>query len=165
MEVLQALTWCRRNAPNYQENHDSWKTLPDSSQCLKYVVKDSWVSWILVTWLWNYKLLNFERFTQVVVISEGRTELSIKWRISGDLFFINKLAFDNSLIKMRENYCLLRIIWGFSESVSECLSVFQICVWIIIHVFLTQNKLLTYAWCIHFLLWLLLRRNHRSFGY
>ena len=41
----------------------------------------------------------------------------------------------NTLITFRENHWLLRLIWRFSESVSEYESVFRICLWIIIHKF------------------------------
>ena len=43
------------------------------------------------------------------------------------------------LITIRENHWLLRLIWRFSESMSEYESVFRICVWIIIHVTLIWN--------------------------
>ena len=39
----------------------------------------------------------------------------------------------NTLITFRENHWLLRLIWRFSESVSEYESVFRTCVWIMIH--------------------------------
>ena len=46
----------------------------------------------------------------------------------------------DTLITFGENHWLLRLIWRFSESVSEYESVFRICVWIIIHHIYSSNK-------------------------
>ena len=50
--------------------------------------------------------------------------LSINWLLA---------TLCDTLITIRENHWLLRIMWRFSKSVSECESVLRICVWLIIH--------------------------------
>ena len=65
---------------------DFWKKLLDSIQYWKCIDKYSWVSWTLVTWLINYKLLYFQSFTEFDVIWEEYPKLSRKWQISGKFF-------------------------------------------------------------------------------
>ena len=63
------------------------------------------------------------------------------WRlVFSSINWLLPTLFD-TLITIRENHWLLRIIWRFSEYVSEYESVFRICVWIIIH----KRK-----WCLTF---------------
>ena len=86
-------------------------------------------------WLRNYKLFYLGSFTHVVVMSDERPELSTKWRISRVFLSINLLlaTLCDTLIKIWENDWFLRLIWSFSEFVSENKFVFRICLWIIIH--------------------------------
>ena len=48
----------------------------------------------------------------------------------------------DTLITFSENHWLLRLIWRFSESVSEYESVFGICVWIIIYKYCLLNSVI-----------------------
>ena len=65
---------------------DFLKKLLDSIQYWKCIDKYSWVSWTLVTWLINYKLLYFQSFTEFDVMWEEYPKLSRKWQISGKFF-------------------------------------------------------------------------------
>ena len=115
---------------------DIWKIVLGSRQCLNCVDGGSWVSLKLLAWLRTYRLWYFRSFTELVAMSEKRPELWAKWGTFGDLFFRQSLAtLCDTLIIFREKHWLLRLIWRFSESLSEYESVFQICVWIIIHLF------------------------------
>ena len=58
------------------------------------------------------------------------------WRLVFSSIIWSLATLYDTLITLRENHWLLRLIWRFSESVSEYESVFQMCVWITIHVFL-----------------------------
>ena len=95
------------------------------------------ISLTLVTWLTNYKLFYFGSVTQVGVMSEKRPQIIGKmtdfWRVifSSIIWLLATLC--DTLKTIRKNHWLLRIIWSFSESVSEYKSVFRICVWLLIY--------------------------------
>ena len=119
----------RWTAPIIKKMTDFWKIVLDCRKYWKCVDGGSWVSLALLTWLRNYKVFYFGSFIEFDVMSEERPELSRN--IPSIIWSLATLC--DTLITFRENHWLLRLIWRFSESVSEYESVFRIFVWIIIH--------------------------------
>ena len=83
--------------------------------------------------LWHCSLdsevFYFGSFTEFDVMSEECLEF---WLVFPSIIWSLATLCD-TLITFRKNHWLLKVIWRFSESVSEYESVFRICVWIIIH--------------------------------
>ena len=95
------------------------------------------ISLALVTWLTNYKLFYFGSVTQVGVMLEKRPQIIGKmtdfWRVIFSSIILLLATLCDTWKTNRKNHWLLRIIWSFSESVSEYKSVFRICVWLLIY--------------------------------
>ena len=108
--------------PIIKKMTDFWKIVLDSTQSWECVDGGLWVSLALLTWLRSYRFWYFRSFDDLVVMSEKRPVI---WSLT---------TLCDTLITFRENHWLLRLIWRFYESVSEYESVFQIGVWIIIHI-------------------------------
>ena len=138
------------------------------------ILKDSWVSWHWSRWLRQYNFFLFWKF-HLVWCDVGETPRIIEkmtnfWRlVFSSINWLLATLFD-TLITIRENHWLLRIIWRFSEYVSEYESVFRICVWIIIH---KRKWCLTFAyrppynhkrkWCLTFAYRLPYNNNKATF--
>ena len=91
---------------------DFWKIVLDSSQSWNCVDYGFWVYLVLVTWLMPWiigKMTDFWRLVFSSIISLLATRC-------------------DTLITVRENHWLLRVIWSFSESMTEYESVFRMCV-------------------------------------
>ena len=88
---------------------DFWKIVLDSSQSWNCVDYGFWVYLALVTWLMPWiigKMTDFWRLVFSSIISLLATRC-------------------DTLITVRENHWLLRVIWSFSESMTEYESVFR----------------------------------------
>ena len=132
MEVSLSLTWCRRNAPNYQENDGFLKNCFRLKTMLK-VCRWRFLSFFGTTHVTQkLQALIFWKFNSACRYVGETPRIIDKmtdfWRLVSPSIIWSSVTLCDTLITIRENYWLLRLIWRLSESVSEYESVFRMCV-------------------------------------